>query len=81
MGRGDDKSETIRDFREFSRRHGMAYRAHQNRRQTGDHRAEAAFSLTQAVENEFERCFVRIKKPDWEAVIRAAEGDIERASR
>jgi transcriptional regulator with XRE-family HTH domain len=64
-------------FRDFARRFSIATRAHENARHTSmsQDRAELAFSMMQALEAEFERCFQLRAEPDWKAVERAAMGE------
>ena len=71
MSRGDDGGS---DFREFARRYSIAERCYQNRMHTGGD-VEFAMSMRQAIENEFKRCFISVKRPDWDAVAKAAAGE------
>ncbi|HEX3809583.1 MAG TPA: hypothetical protein VHW02_07750 [Rhizomicrobium sp.] len=71
-------SETVREFRTFSAHHGRAVSALENARATvatGSERHDFALSMQTAIENEFARCFVMTRKPDWQAVERAAKGE------
>lgn len=76
MGCGGGKSAEI--FREFARKLSIATRTRENVRHTSmsAERAELAFSMCQALEAEFDRCFVMVKEPDWNAVERAALGGL-----
>lgn len=71
-------ADSIECFREFARLYSRARRAFDNAGATerSMERRENALAMQQALEAEHARCFRQIAQPDWDAVQRAAAGEI-----
>lgn len=77
MSRNSDMGAAIKTFRQFARYEGIAVRKRDNASHTsrGVESRELGISMIKAVEDEFGRCFVMVKEPDWDAVQAAALGE------
>ena len=73
-GRADN--EITEAFHDFAERYSRAFRSHANATATGERdRSTDTLAIKQAIDHEFAKCFVMVKKPDWNSVAKAASGD------